>query len=411
MNPARRSRNHSGVRRLVRAFGRRLVAVEYGKAYNSSGPLDAALLWRQVAKAAKAVTSHRTPNSCRLCATSNHCSRKNEEDPEWKDIFSAFSVFFRGQTASSRRLVQFLSSWTADRRVLDPGQAAQRAIQEAVRIHGDSGLAHRADKFGPRRLAERRPFGANYGSVRARDRLGKARDQRDASQVGGQRLHRRVEGPHARSGPSELPAKLHGGTAAERVGVWGVHEPEHGDELAGELAEAGLELAESPAAMEVVALLYGRDKLQGLVMRSAELSEGHDVAGQRAPGEGAARGQVRPRPDARLGPEAGGDFLGVRADMFAQPGDFVDESDAHGQERVERVLHHLGGLGPHEQHLRRERLEELFEQRFLCVCAHADDDALRILESVERPAQPQVLRRAGEMEPDRKSTRLNSSHR
>src|SRR5437867_8569199 len=29
---------------------------------NSPGPLDAALLWRQVAKAAKAVTSHRTPN-------------------------------------------------------------------------------------------------------------------------------------------------------------------------------------------------------------------------------------------------------------------------------------------------------------------------------------------------------------
>src|SRR5881628_44236 len=62
MNPARRSRNDFGVRELVRAFGRRLVAVECGKASNSPGPLDAALLWRQVAKAAKAVTSHRTPN-------------------------------------------------------------------------------------------------------------------------------------------------------------------------------------------------------------------------------------------------------------------------------------------------------------------------------------------------------------
>jgi len=63
MNPGRRSRNRSGVRGLVRAFGRRLVAVEWGKASNSSGPLDAALLWRQVAKAARAVTSHRTPDS------------------------------------------------------------------------------------------------------------------------------------------------------------------------------------------------------------------------------------------------------------------------------------------------------------------------------------------------------------
>jgi hypothetical protein len=33
-----------------------------------AGPLTAALLWRQVAKEMKAVTSHRTPNLCRLCA-------------------------------------------------------------------------------------------------------------------------------------------------------------------------------------------------------------------------------------------------------------------------------------------------------------------------------------------------------
>src|SRR5881628_300181 len=63
-----------GVRGLVRAFGRRLVAVECGKVSKSPGPLDAALLWRQVAKAAKAVTSHRTPNSCRQCADLQHCS-------------------------------------------------------------------------------------------------------------------------------------------------------------------------------------------------------------------------------------------------------------------------------------------------------------------------------------------------
>src|SRR5213593_114692 len=57
-----------GVRGLVRAFGRRLVAVECGTVSKSPGPLGAALLWRQVAKAAKAVTSHRTPHSCRPCA-------------------------------------------------------------------------------------------------------------------------------------------------------------------------------------------------------------------------------------------------------------------------------------------------------------------------------------------------------
>src|SRR6059036_2306422 len=66
-----------GVRELVRAFGRRLVAVECGTVSKSPGPLEAALLWRQVAKAAKAVTSHRTPNSCRLCAEFHHCRPEN----------------------------------------------------------------------------------------------------------------------------------------------------------------------------------------------------------------------------------------------------------------------------------------------------------------------------------------------
>src|SRR6059036_2706933 len=69
-SPRRRGRNHFGVRGLVHAFGRRLVAVECWKASNSPGPLNAALLWRQVAKAAKAVTSHRTPN-LRACAQSS----------------------------------------------------------------------------------------------------------------------------------------------------------------------------------------------------------------------------------------------------------------------------------------------------------------------------------------------------
>src|SRR6059036_573135 len=73
-SPRRRGRNHFGVRGLVRAFRRRLVAVECRKASDSPGPLAAALLWRQVAKAAKAVTSHRTPNCCRPRAKFQHCS-------------------------------------------------------------------------------------------------------------------------------------------------------------------------------------------------------------------------------------------------------------------------------------------------------------------------------------------------
>ena len=37
------------------------------------GPLDAARLWRQVAKVVKAVTSHRTPKLCRQCMKFHHC--------------------------------------------------------------------------------------------------------------------------------------------------------------------------------------------------------------------------------------------------------------------------------------------------------------------------------------------------
>src|SRR4030095_9106195 len=119
---------------------------------------------------------------------------------------------------------------------------------------------------------------------------------------------------------------------AERVGVWGIHQAQHGNGLAGEIAEAGLKLAESPAAMEIVAVLDGRDELQVLAMRLAELGEGHDIAGQRAAGERAARTQVRLRPDARLALETGGDFRGVRADVCAEPGDLIDERDAQCQE-------------------------------------------------------------------------------
>src|SRR5881296_4771921 len=79
-----RSRNPFGVRGLVRAFGRRLVAVECGKVSNFAGPLDGALLWRQVAKAAKAVTSHRAPNSCRLCAKFHHCSTSDAAANAWR---------------------------------------------------------------------------------------------------------------------------------------------------------------------------------------------------------------------------------------------------------------------------------------------------------------------------------------
>ena len=62
-----------GVRRVLAALERRLVAVELARAQKISEPLDVALLGRRVGQAAKAVTSLRTPNFCRPCANFHHC--------------------------------------------------------------------------------------------------------------------------------------------------------------------------------------------------------------------------------------------------------------------------------------------------------------------------------------------------
>src|SRR5476651_2714502 len=84
--------------------------------------------------------------------------------------------------------------------------------------------------------------------------------------------------------------------------------------------------------------------------------------------------------------------------MFTEARDFVDESDREREKGIERVLDHLRRLGAHENRLRGERLEKLFQQRLLRVGADADDGALGFLESVNRLAEPQIFRRTGEVE-------------
>jgi len=60
--PPRQRHGRFGVRRVLAAFGKRLVAVKEVSAWNFSEPLDAALPGRQVGQANKAVTSPRTPH-------------------------------------------------------------------------------------------------------------------------------------------------------------------------------------------------------------------------------------------------------------------------------------------------------------------------------------------------------------
>jgi hypothetical protein len=58
-------------------------------------PLNAALLWRQVAKAVKAVTSHRTPNLCHSCANCRHCIKKSGTTMARRDFYSCPLVLIR----------------------------------------------------------------------------------------------------------------------------------------------------------------------------------------------------------------------------------------------------------------------------------------------------------------------------
>ena len=150
--------------------------------------------------------------------------------------------------------------------------------------------------------------------------------------------------------------------------------------------------------MPVVALFNGRNDGNFFAFRVGEFRQSHNVARERAAGERAARSEIRLGTDTRFTLEAGRNFLGVRAGVLAEARDFVDEGDGEREEGIERVLDNLRRLGAHEQNLRRERREQFFEQSFFCVVADANDDTLGFLEGVNRLAQPQIFRRAGEME-------------
>jgi hypothetical protein len=133
------------------------------------------------------------------------------------------------------------------------------------------------------------------------------------------------------------------------------------------------------------------------VLLDAQFRQRDHVPRQRASRERAARTKVCLRPDANVTLQSSGDLLRVRANLLAEPGNFVDEGDAGCKKGIERVLHHLRRFGAHEKQLRRERLEELGEQRPLHIAANTDDHTLGFLEGIEGAAEAKVFRRAGEV--------------
>ena len=61
------------------------------------------------------------------------------------------------------------------------------------------------------------------------------------------------------------------------------------------------------------------------------------------------------------------------------------------------MLNHLRRFASHKNRLRGEGFEKLFQQRFFGVGADADDGTLGFFKRVNRLAEPQIFRRAGEM--------------
>lgn len=289
------------------------------------------------------------------------------------------------------------AGWPAHRNKVEIRPVADLAFDETIGVH-DERPAEQGEKRSPVRIAKLRPLGADDGGVGWLESRGEIGSEKDRSEFGRQGFQRGIERLHARAGGKELLAKLDGGAAAERVGVRRVDEAEDGDGFAAQIAEARLEFAEGPAAMEIVAAFDRGNEVDGFAIGLGDFGERNDVARERAAGEGAAGAEVRLGPDANVALQSGGNFLRVRAGVFAEAGDLVDEGDADGEEGVERVFHHLGGFGAHEERLRGEGFEELFEESALGIGADPDDGAFGFLEGVERATEAEVFRRAGEVE-------------
>ena len=112
----------------------------------------------------------------------------------------------------------------------------------------------------------------------------------------------------------------------------------------------------------------------------------------------AAPAESRPWADPRLALQAALDFLGVRADRFAEPRQLVDERHRRRRNAFSACLVISADSSDIHSIVRRANgAKQRWRARSRSARRRAaDDDALRLAEAVERLAQPQVLRRAGE---------------
>jgi hypothetical protein len=98
------------------------------------------------------------------------------------------------------------------------------------------------------------------------------------------------------------------------------------------------------------------------------------------------------RPNSFVESNATRDFLHIRAEFFAQVGDFVDEGDLGSQECVSCVLDELGRptTGVEDRSLVQvKRAINLGHNSFRAFVVGSDDDSIWVLEIVDRGTFPQ----------------------
>ena len=176
-----------------------------------------------------------------------------------------------------------------------------------------------------------------------------------------------------------------------------------GDGLVLELAvEMPVDLLEEHVLLGLVDLVDGLHHPRGDALGLAHVDHGADVLGEATAAVADAR-EEEMEADPLVVADAAPHVVDVGPVGLAQVGHLVDEADLGGQQAVGDVLGHLGALGRHDQERpvgAEERGIQLVQPIGDLVAAHADHDAVGLVEVVDRRAFLEELGVAGDVERD-----------
>ena len=133
-----------------------------------------------------------------------------------------------------------------------------------------------------------------------------------------------------------------------------------------------------------------REQIEGVTGRTGDVEQRLDVL--REARTAVARARVEElKADAGVVAHSDRDFVRVGVDRLAQVRDRVDERHLGGEERVRRVLDHLGRGGVGDEHRRLDPLVELAHAHGRLAVVTTDDDAVGVQEVADGLALAQEL--------------------